>query len=104
MALTIRYDEHMAYSDERPDVQVLFGTRVAACSEIKSMLTLINKPVRLAMWSPSKDRYAYEVIRYWGGLAIVVGQVVHAIGWFSAVAARIDHIKRRMEADVPLDM
>ncbi|KAJ3133985.1 hypothetical protein HDU90_005333 [Geranomyces variabilis] len=91
MALTIRYDERVAYSNKRPDVQVSFGTRVVACGEIKSMwakatdtlkdhsqvmraaieymaqdaarLTLIIQPVRLAMWCPGKDMYAYEVIR-----------------------------------------
>ncbi|KAJ3151925.1 hypothetical protein HDU89_001566 [Geranomyces variabilis] len=146
--LTIKYDERTPYSDKRPDVQASFGTRVAACGEIKSMwakatdmkkdqsravraaveymaqdaarLTLANNPVRLAMWSPGKEMYAYEVIRYPCGLAIAVeiarfdlpvairrgtvAQVAHAIGWFSAVAARIDHIKRRMEADLPLDL
>ncbi|KAJ3158522.1 hypothetical protein HDU86_002747 [Geranomyces michiganensis] len=99
-ALSIKYDGRTVYSEKRPDVQLTFGTRVAACVEVKGMwarateklkdqsrvvqavmkymapdaatMTLVNTLVRLAMWSSGKDMCVYEVIRYSCGLAIAV--------------------------------
>ncbi|KAJ3164352.1 hypothetical protein HDU88_005450 [Geranomyces variabilis] len=132
------------YSIKRPDIQIVMGERVTLCAEVKrkgSKATDMKKdqsrvimsavhhlkedaaryesaenPVRLALWCPGEEVFAYEVVSYPCGLFIAaeiarftlptairpstISQISEAIGWFAAIAERVGHIKRRMQAEV----
>ncbi|KAJ3158499.1 hypothetical protein HDU86_002724 [Geranomyces michiganensis] len=98
--LKVKFDSTTAYSIKRPDVQIILGTRVATCAEIKPKqakptekkkdqarvvksamhyisadalnFELADDSVRLALWCPGDEVFVYEVVGYASGLFVAV--------------------------------
>ncbi|KAJ3185072.1 hypothetical protein HDU87_002638 [Geranomyces variabilis] len=103
-------------TDMKKDQSRVIKSAMHYISHDASTFELAANPVRLALWCAGEEVFVYEVVGYPSGLFIAVeiarfclptsirpgtvSLVADAIGWFSAVAERVQHVKRRMHADV----